>query len=744
MNIKKVVVIGSGTMGSGIAAQVANAGVNVTLLDLPSKEGSRNQITENAKDRILNSRPPLLVEKEKSNLITVGNIDDDFKEVEQADWVVEAVVERIDIKHNIYSKIQAARKSESIISSNTSTIPLKILSANMSSDMKKNFCITHFFNPVRYMALLEIVTEPINDVEKINSLKEFCDQQLGKGVIICNDTPGFIGNRIGVYAMQVAMTEAFKMKISIEEADAIFGRPMGIPKTGIFGLYDLIGIDLMADVLKSFIKELPKDDPFHEIAQEIPLVKKLIDTGYTGRKGKGGFYRMNKADGKKILEAINLETGEYHKSKKINLGLGDKIDIKKLINRDDIYGKYARAILTKVIRYAAFLIPDVSNKYIDIDDALRLGFNWTIGPFEMLSIIDTDNFIKENSDINYFKKIKNNFIFEKRPDYLDPRIDNLRSLKLNKTFSNPSSNVKNAGSYQIVEFTTKANALDTESMLALKDAAQNNKSTIIINEAMQFSAGVNLNYVMDFAKNNEWSKIEKFIVEFQQTCKTIKYSEKPFIAAPSGLAIGGGFEVVLHCDYSVSHANVVLGLVESLVGLIPAGGGCKEMLWRWLQTPEGKENSEFASMKVFDLIGYAITSSSPNEAKPNQFFLNKDKVVINRDRQLTTAINLINNIENDYIRPDQPIFRLGGNSVKDKMFAKLEKLYSDKKIMDHSLEVGKQIAFVLSGGNTDLNSDLSEDDIYNLELEAFMRLIQMPKTQERIKHTLETGKPLVN
>ena len=744
MKFKKVVVIGSGTMGSGIAAQVANAGINVTLLDLPSNEGSRNQITENAKERIIKSRPPLLVEREKSQLITTGNIDDDFDEVKKADWVVEAVVERIDIKHEIYSKIQAVRKPESIISSNTSTIPLKILSANMSDDMKKNFCITHFFNPVRYMALLEIVTEPINDVEKINSLKAFCDEQLGKGVIICNDTPGFIGNRIGVYAMQVAMTEAFKMKISIEEADAIFGRPMGIPKTGIFGLYDLIGIDLMADVLKSFIKELPKSDPFHQVAKEIPLVKKLIDTGYTGRKGKGGFYRINKANGKKILEAINLETGEYHESKKINLGLGDKIDIKKLVSRDDIYGKYAKEILTKVIRYAAFLIPDVSSKYIDIDDALRLGFNWTVGPFEMLSTIDSSSFIEDNLDIEYFKNLKNNFIFEKRPGYLDPSIDNLRSLNLEKSFSNSSANVKNAGSYQIVEFTTKANALDTNSMLALKDAAQNGKSTIVINEAMQFSAGVNLNYVMDFAKNNEWSKIEKFIVDFQQTCKTIKYADKPFIAAPSGLAIGGGFEVVLHCDYSVSHTNVVLGLVESLVGLIPAGGGCKEMLWRWLQTPEGKNNSDFASMKVFDLIGYAITSSSPNEAKPNQFFLGKDKVVINRDRQLNSAIDLINETENDYIKPEQPKFRLSGNSVKDQMFVKLEKLYSEKKIMEHGLEVGKQIAFVLSGGNTNSNNDLSEDDIYNLELEAFMRLIQMPKTQERIKHTLETGKPLVN
>ena len=323
MDIKKVVIIGSGTMGSGIAAQVANAGIPALLLDLPSNEGSRNKIAENAKEKILKSRPPLLIEKNKINLIFAGNIEDDFNLIGDADWVVEAVVERIDIKHSIYKKIENIRKAESVISSNTSTIPLKVLSQNMSDEMKKNFCITHFFNPVRYMGLLEIVTEPINDKEKINSLKSFCDEKLGKGVIICKDTPGFLGNRVGVYAMQVAMTEAFKMGLTIEEADAVFGRPMGIPKTGVFGLYDLIGLDLMADVLKSFIKELPKDDPFHEVAQENPFITKMIEDGYTGRKGKGGFYRMNKESGQKILEAVNLKSGDYSPSKKIDLGMDD-------------------------------------------------------------------------------------------------------------------------------------------------------------------------------------------------------------------------------------------------------------------------------------------------------------------------------------------------------------------------------------------------------------------------------------
>jgi 3-hydroxyacyl-CoA dehydrogenase len=324
MEIKKVVVIGSGTMGSGIAAQLCNANIPVTLLDL------KTEISEKARKRIYSSRPPLLLDKTKINNINVGNINDDFNVIKNADWVVEAVVEKIDIKHNLYEKIFKNRKTGSIVSSNTSSIPIKVLSKNLSKQDKKNFCITHFFNPVRYMGLLEIVKSENNDLDKINSLKFFCENLLGKGAIICNDTPGFLGNRVGVYAMQVAMTEAFKMKLSIEEADAVFGRPMGIPKTGVFGLYDLIGIDLMVDVLKSFIKELPENDEFQIVAKEIPLIKKLIETGYTGRKGKGGFYRINKTEGKKILEAINLDTGEYFPTKKIDLK-SDKADIIKFI-----------------------------------------------------------------------------------------------------------------------------------------------------------------------------------------------------------------------------------------------------------------------------------------------------------------------------------------------------------------------------------------------------------------------------
>ena len=388
MEIKNVVVIGSGTMGSGIAAQLCNANIPVTLLDL------KTEISQSAKDKIFSSRPPLLIDKSKIDNIKVGNISDDFNVVKTADWIVEAVVERIDVKHNIYEKIFKERKAGAIVSSNTSSIPIKVLSTNLTNDEKKDFCITHFFNPVRYMGLLEIVKNENNDIEKINSLKKFCEKELGKGAIVCNDTPGFLGNRVGVYAMQVAMTEAFKMKLTIQEADAIFGRPMGIPKTGVFGLYDLIGIDLMADVLKSFVKELPEKDEFQSVAKEIPLVKKLIKTGYTGRKGKGGFYRMNKTNNKKVLEAINLETGEYSVTNKIDIKF-EKVDLKKLINRKDKYGEYAWSVISKIIKYASSLVPEVTNKFNDIDEAMRLGFNWAQGPFEMLREIGVKNFFNK-------------------------------------------------------------------------------------------------------------------------------------------------------------------------------------------------------------------------------------------------------------------------------------------------------------------------------------------------------------
>jgi len=740
MEIKKVVVIGSGTMGSGIAAQLCNANIPVTLLDL------KTEISKKARDRIHKSRPPLLLDKSKINNIKVGNILDDFAEVNEADWVVEAVVERIDIKHDIYEKIFKERKKGAIVSSNTSSIPIKVLSQNLTEEEKKDFCITHFFNPVRYMDLLEIVKNENNDLEKINSLKKFCETELGKGAIVCNDTPGFLGNRVGVYAMQIAMTEAFKMKLSVEEADATFGRPMGIPKTGIFGLYDLIGIDLMADVLKSFIKELPETDKFHEVAKEIPLVKKLIDTGYTGRKGKGGFYRINKTDDKKIMEALNLETGEYSPSKKINIK-SEKVDLKTLINRDDKYGEYAWSVISKIIKYASSLVPGITKEFNDIDEAMRLGFNWAKGPFEMLEEIGVTNFFdkiddyKGNNFLENLAKSKNEKFYGERQKYTD--IETLGKVKKRALSidGNNSAEIYRFKDYNIVEFTTKANALDYDSMDALKKATD--KPLIIINESMQFSAGINLSYTMEFADKGDFKSIEKFIRYFQETCKHLKYSDHPVISAPSGLTLGGGFEVMVHSNFVASHTNIVVGLVETIVGLIPAGGGCKEMLARWLDTEEAKKDPCYASLKVFDIIGYGKTATSPIEAEPMKYLRPADKKIMNRNSLLEVSKKILED-NRDFKAPSETKLNLQGNAAKEKMIKILETLYNDKVILDHGMEVGKELANVLSGGDTNIDKTLSEEDLFKLELDAFMKLIETKETQDRIKHTLATGKPLIN
>jgi 3-hydroxyacyl-CoA dehydrogenase len=740
MEIKKVVVIGSGTMGSGIAAHLCNANIPVTLLDL------KTEISEQARDRIYKSKPPLLLDKSKIDNIKVGNIVDNFDVVKDADWIVEAVVERIDIKHQIYEKIFKERKDGAIVSSNTSSIPIKVLSEHLIDNEKKDFCITHFFNPVRYMGLLEIVKTENNDLNKINKLKKFCEIELGKGAIICNDTPGFLGNRVGVYAMQIAMTEAFKMKLSVEEADAIFGRPMGIPKTGVFGLYDLIGIDLMADVLKSFVKELPKTDEFHEVAKEIPLIKKLIETGHTGRKGKGGFYRMNKIGATKVMEAINLETGDYSASKKIDVK-SDKVDLKGLINRKDKYGDYAWSVLSKIIKYASSLVPGITKEFNDIDEAMRLGFNWSKGPFEMLEEIGVKNFFnkvdeyKGNNFLENLSKNKNEDFYGERQKYT--KIKTLGKVK--KTAStidgNDSAKIYRFNDYNIVEFTTKANALNYDSMDALKKATD--KPLIIINESMQFSAGVNLTYTMDFADKNDFKSIEKFIKYFQETCKHLKYSKHPVISAPSGLTLGGGFEVMVQSNFVASHTNIVVGLVETIVGLIPAGGGCKEMLARWIDTDEAKKDPHYASLKVFDIIGYGKTATSPVEAEPLKYLKPEDKKIMNRNSLLEVSRKILEANKN-FKAPSETKFNLPGKSALEAMNKILDKLYNDKVILDHGVTVAKELAYVLSGGNTTISKTLSEDDLFKLELDSFMRLIETKETQARIKHTLATGKPLVN
>ena len=391
-DIRKVAVIGSGVMGCGIAAQIANAGVPVLLLDIVPKEGPRNAVAAGAVAKALKTDPAPFMSASAAKLIEVGNIDDDLAKVADCDWIVEVVVERLDIKQALYRKLEAVRRPGTAVSSNTSTIPLGTLIEGLPASFAADFMITHFFNPPRYMRLLELVTGPATNAELAGKVADFCDRVMGKSVVACKDSPGFIANRLGVYWMTAAVTETPLNGLTIEEADAVMGKPFGVPKTGVFGLMDLVGLDLMPHVNASMAGALPKSDPFHAINRDVPVVQKLIAEGYTGRKGKGGFYRLNKQGKARTKETVDLATGEFRPERRAELPelAGGAKNLRKLMTAPGRIGDYAWKVMGNTLAYAATLVPEATDEITAIDEAMRLGYNWRWGPFELMDMLGTD------------------------------------------------------------------------------------------------------------------------------------------------------------------------------------------------------------------------------------------------------------------------------------------------------------------------------------------------------------------
>ena len=489
MSIDKVAVIGAGTMGAGIAGQVANAGIEVWLLDLPSDDNP-NALAERGLERLRDPNQPGLTSKEAETFIHLGNTRDDFAQLADCDWVAEAVVERLDIKKDLYKRLDAVCRDNAIVTSNTSTIPIRLLVEDMPLEFRQRFAITHFFNPVRFMRLLELVRGEDTEPAVIDLLADFCEQQLGKGVVSCLDTPGFLGNRVGVFAIQCALQAAFELELTPLEADAIFGRPMGIPKTGVFGLYDLIGIDLMSDVVQSLVNILPDSDPFHAEAARIPLMTQMIANGQTGNKQGQGFYR----DSESGREVLNLETSQYQGAPRQNLPIADKAElqgVKHLLDDDSVYGRFAWRVLSRTLNYAASLIPEVGDDPVGIDDAMKLGYNWIKGPFELIDEIGVDAFIDklETDQLEVplflaeargssFYRVNNNELQARRhggnwDSILRPegviRFNEKRQTLLARNSCAVASWFDLDG-IALVEFHSKANALDADSMAILDDA----------------------------------------------------------------------------------------------------------------------------------------------------------------------------------------------------------------------------------------------------------------------------------
>ena len=770
--INKVAVIGAGVMGAGIAAQVANAGIPVVLLDIvPAGATNRNVIAETAVARMLKADPAPFMGKAAAKLVTTGNIEDHLDLLAECDWIVEAVIERLDIKQALYAKIEAHRKPGSVVSSNTSTIPLNNLVAGLPENFAQDFVITHFFNPPRYMRLLELVTGENSRPEAAKAVADFCDYRLGKGVVRCKDRPGFIANRLGVYWLQAAVVTAFEEGLAVEDADAIIGKPLGIPKTGVFGLLDLVGLDLMPHVNASLAASLPKDDPFHAFNKPQPLIEKMIAEGFTGRKGRGGFYRLNRELGKR-KEAIDLASGDYRAQRKpsVEAIAAAGRDLTKLFEHDSVHGRYAWTVMRETLTYAAALVGDAADEIEAIDEAMRLGYTWKFGPFELIDKLGAGWFATrlEQDGIAVPPILR---IAAGRPFY---RVENgqrealgldgeyrrivrpegvllLEDIKLTAkpVLKNGSASVWDIGDGVLCfEFTSRMNSLDVDIVLLINKTIalvqKDYKALVIYNEGSNFSVGANLGLALFAANIAGWTEIGGLVAAGQHTYRSLKYAPFPVVAAPSGMALGGGCEILLHSDAVQAHAETYTGLVEVGVGLIPGWGGCTQMLHRWATLGKLPKGPMPAVAKVFETISTATVAKSAAEAKELLFLRPGDGITMNRYRLLFDAKAKALALAENYVPPEKPTYVLPGPSGRAALNMAVASFHRMGKATKHDVVVSGVLAEILTGGDADIIDVLTEDRLLELERAGFMKLIRHPDTLARIEHMLETGKPLRN
>lgn len=766
--IRKVGVIGAGVMGAGIAAHCANAGVPVVLLDIVPGGAAR------AVETMLRADPAPFMQRAAARLVTPGDLGTGLPLLADCDWICEAIVERPDAKRDLYAKLQQVRKPGSIVSSNTSTIPLAALTEGMDPGFAADFLITHFFNPPRYMRLLEVVRGPATRADAVDAITEFADRSLGKTVIPCKDRPGFIANRIGGLWMQSAINHAFEMRLSIEEADAVMGRPIGVPKTGVFGLLDLVGIDLMPHVAASMKATLPADDPYVLGLRDHELIARLIREGRTGRKGgKGGFYtRMRDEAGNSIRRAIDLWTGEDRPESKARLeSLGTR-DLRALAEHPDRGGRYARAVLLDTLSYAASLVPEIADSVADVDAAMRLGYNWRWGPFELIDRIGPAWLaaalreagrpvpkLLEQVGEGRFYRVQDGVL-----EYLGtdgrhhpvPRAPGVLLLSDVKRRGQPMA--KNAGAslwdvgdgVACLEFHSKMNALDPDILGMIGKAVAMGKkgafrALVIHNEGENFSVGANIGLALFAANIAAWGEIEGMIEQGQKAMQALRAAPFPVVGAPSGMALGGGCEVLLHCDAIQAHAESYIGLVEVGVGLIPGWGGCTAMLRRWAENPKAPRGPMPPVAKAFEMISTAQVAKSAFEAREMLVLRPGDGITMNRDRLLADAKAKALSLLEGY-RPAEPrMLRLPGPTGQAALGMAVQQQAALGRATPHDVVVCQHLATALSGGpKADHTEDLPEDAVLKLERQAFMALLKTPGTLARVEHMLETGRPLRN
>jgi 3-hydroxyacyl-CoA dehydrogenase len=717
--VRRAAVIGSGTMGSGIAAHIANAGVPVVMLDL-------GDAAARAVAGLAKRKPAPLVDRPAAGRITTGSLETDLALVADADWIVEAIVEDVGAKRELYQRLDMARKPGSVVSSNTSTIPLGQLAEGAPDGFAADFMVTHFFNPPRYMQLLETVPGQDTRSDAVEAIEAFADVRLGKAVVRCNDTPGFVANRLGVYWIATAIGEALACGLTVEEADLLMGECIGAPRTGVFGLMDLVGLGLHEHVTASLDRLLPAGDPWHDVPEHADLFRRMVAMGSTGRVAGKGFYAREGSD----RFAIDLVTLEYRPVTQARLEASTAAregGLRALMTSDDRYGAYAKTVLTKVFDYASAMVPEVTDRPELIDLAMERGFNWQRGPFTMIAELGG----------------------AAAPARVRPAGAVLLSdLKARPALeSNASASLWDAGDeVACLEFHTRTNAIDDGTLELIErtvaGAGKHFRALVIYNEGAFFSTGANLANLLTLANVAAWDRVRQFVVRGQRAFEGLKFAPVPVVGAPTGRCLGGGCEVLLHCDAVQAHTETYMGLVELDVGLLPAWGGCRELLIRAGESSPGGPMPPAG--KAFEVIATASVSTSAQNAKELGYLRPGDRITANRDRLLADAKAFALELAEGYIAPEPRMLTVAGPSGQATLALTARQRAATSGASDYDLLLVGECARVLTGGDADPTEPLPEEAISELELAGIATLIRRPQTLDRLSHMLATGKPLRN
>jgi 3-hydroxyacyl-CoA dehydrogenase len=790
--IQKAAVLGSGVMGSGIAAHLANIGIPTLLLDIVPRELTeaekakgltlenkqvRNRISEGALKKLLKQKPAPLASKKNLALIEAGNFEDDMQRLSEVDWIIEVVVENLDIKKKVFADVDQYRKQGSIVSSNTSGISVEAMAEGRSEDFRKNFLGTHFFNPPRYLKLLEVIPTKDTDPEVLAFIKTFGEDRLGKGVVEAKDTPNFIGNRIGTYGLLVTVREMLKGGYSVGEVDSVTGPLIGRAKSATFRTLDVVGLDTFYHVANNVYEQV--DGAEKEVFEVPEFLKEMVNRGWLGSKSGQGFFAKK---GKEILE-LDPTTLEYGPRKKLKTAAveaskqqkGTANKMKALVYADDRAGQLLWSLFSPVFIYSAELLGTIADDIVSIDNAMKWGFGWEMGPFESWDAIGLENSVAKmeaegtvvpawikamlaNGHTSFYKVEDGVKSFYSNGEYkaieVNPKIIDIKQVKAEKGVIK-----KNAGASLIdigdgvalLEFHSPNNSigLDVIQMInySIEEVAKNYKGLVIGNQGKNFCVGANLAMMLMEAQDDNYFELDMTVRQFQQAMMKIKYSPKPVVAAPHGMSLGGGAEVCLPAAHIQASMETYMGLVEVGVGLLPGGGGNKELYIKHLEgLPNGVDfDLQQVANKVFESIAMAKTSTSGEEARDNNFLGKSDGVSVNGDHLLYDAKQAVLHLFNSgYTAPARKKVPVVGEPGYATLLLGADGMRLSGFISDHDFEIAKQVAYVISGGKVPYGTEVDEDYLLNLEREAFIKLVAQPKTQQRMQHMLVKGKPLRN